>query len=286
MNKKRFINLISCLIVFILIFSVTVCAESIDFERKGSIKIRLYDNVNETFVTGAEFVAVKIGSIDKGGNFILSEDFSEIDVHENNIGEISEFIRENEIEGITCETTEEGTAVFSELELGEYIVIETKPADDYYASEPFLVQIPATNESGTGYIYDIEASPKVDAFPEEPVTLNIKKVWSDSGEERPQYVEIEIYDGEDLVDTVILSEDNNWQLKIEKLMPPKDKYTVKEINIPEGYRVSYSLSGDTLIVTNSSTLIQTGQVNWPIPVLIVSGLVIIVFGIILIKRKR
>ncbi len=34
-----------------------------------------------------------------------------------------------------------------------------------------------------------------------------------------------------------------------------------------GYKVSYLVNGDYVTVRNTESLIQTGQLNWPIPVL-------------------
>ena len=44
---------------------------------------------------------------------------------------------------------------------------------------------------------------------------------------------------------------------------------VLETNIPKGYVPSYSVSADGTVVTitNSKSLIQTGQLNWPVWVL-------------------
>lgn len=70
------------------------------------------------------------------------------------------------------ETTAEGTgqAVFSDLALGYYLVVETKaPEGGYVAGKPFLVAIPSTDnydnpagqeEPGTSWVYNVEASPK------------------------------------------------------------------------------------------------------------------------------
>lgn len=60
------------------------------------------------------------------------------------------------------QTTESGTGIttFTELDLGYYLVVETKVPESYIAGKPFLVAIPFTNASGTEWVYDAEAVPK------------------------------------------------------------------------------------------------------------------------------
>ena len=63
-------------------------------------------------------------------------------------------------------------------------------------------------------------------------------------------------------------------------------YSVKEINIPKGYTATYQQNGFTFTVTNTSTLIQTGQLKWPIPVLAGAGLLLFAGGWILYSKGK
>ena len=68
-------------------------------------------------------------------------------------------------------------------------------------------------------------------------------------------------------------------------MPESDAYSIKEINVPKGFTATYSKTGYVFTVTNTSTLIQTGQLMWPIPVLAISGMLFIAAGIVLLQKK-
>ena len=60
-----------------------------------------------------------------------------------------------------------------------------------------------------------------------------------------------------------------------------------ESNIPKGYVPSYNVSGNVVTITNTASLIQTGQLNWPIWILGGGGFILVSLGgIILLKKKR
>ena len=52
------------------------------------------------------------------------------------------------------------------------------------------------------------------------------------------------------------------------------------------YGKIYKQNGYVFTVTNTPTLIQTGQLIWPIPVLAVGGMLLIAVGIMLLHKKR
>ena len=88
-----------------------------------------------------------------------------------------------------------------------------------------------------------------------------------------------------VIKTAILNEQNSWQVTYSD-MPESDSYSIIEIDIPEGFTATYSQSEYEFTVTNTSSLIQTGQLVWPIPVLAISGMLLVVVGIALMKKKR
>ena len=63
-------------------------------------------------------------------------------------------------------------------------------------------------------------------------------------------------------------------------------YTVEEVDVPQGFTATYRQRNYVFTVTNTSTLIQTGQLMWPIPVLAVGGMLLIAAGVLLLRKKR
>jgi hypothetical protein len=88
-----------------------------------------------------------------------------------------------------------------------------------------------------------------------------------------------------VVETATLNAKNNWQITYTD-MPESDAYSIQEIDIPKGFTATYSKVGYVFTVTNTSTLIQTGQLIWPIPVLAVCGMLLIALGTTLLQKKR
>lgn len=74
------------------------------------------------------------------------------------------------VHGVTGETRSvdaSGKVVFSGLELGLYLMVQTDPASGYHAFDSFLVGVPLTEDGS--YVYDIDASPKLE-LEKKPVT--------------------------------------------------------------------------------------------------------------------
>lgn len=70
-------------------------------------------------------------------------------------------VRQREIQpsGKTV-TNQAGDAVFENLPLGYYLVVEQAAPAGYLAGNPFLIAVPSTNEAGTDWKYEVTASPK------------------------------------------------------------------------------------------------------------------------------
>ena len=123
--------------------------------------------------------------------------------------------------------------------------------------------------------------------PTYPLDITVHKVWSnDNGKARPSSVTVTLYNGDIAYDRVRLSAHNNWTYTW-KDPNAYGNWQVIETNIPKGYVPSYSVSGNIVTVTNTRSLIQTGQLNWPIWVLGGAGLALVALGgAMLLKKKK
>ena len=102
----------------------------------------------------------------------------------------------------------------------------------------------------------------------EPKDLTVKKVWSDENDKsgsRPDYVTVTLYNGDKAAQKITLGDWNNWTYTWKDL-DGSGNWSVIETGIPKGYTPSYR-TGDVVTITNTASLIQTGQLNSRIPVL-------------------
>jgi len=176
-----------------------------------------------------------------------------------------------------------------------------------YDSTIYHLQFVVTNGEGgmetAIIIYTADPTEKLDAIvfkneyektvppppPPPPVDIEISvlKVWTDNGYGRPESVTVQLMDGETVVETVLLGNWNNWSYTWKNLDGSVGhNWHVREVNVPRGYRESYYYDGSRVIIRNTETLIQTGQLNWPIPVLTVLGLGLIVLGVVVLTKRK
>lgn len=162
-----------------------------------------------------------------------------------------------------------------------------------------------------------EAS-RIPEHDDEPDTIDRKvlKVWKDEGyeNERPSRIVVKLLKNGAVYDTVSLSSENNWSYKWYDL-DAEERWSVVEEEV-KGYTVSVNRSGLTFVVTNtyqpkepevptkpttdqpnkpdhssenassgsgtsgSEKLPQTGQLWWPVPILVCAGLLCLAIGLV------
>lgn len=164
----------------------------------------------------------------------------------------------------------------------------------------------------------VKAEKKPDLPNPDPIRRKALKVWAGEAHEnkRPQEVTVQLLCDGEIYDTQTLNAQNNWGFEWTDLEADHEwSLTEKEIN---SYRVSIVQRGITFVVTNTydegivlptptpeetpepdptftpsptktprptptmnpSVLPQTGQMWWPVPVLIAGGLLLIILGLV------
>ena len=207
MAKKTKI-LATLILNFILLFTLLIPTHAatdydsvVDFSRRGSLYI-IYEDVMEATepVVNAEFTAYKVATLNPDGSYtslIPSIDtfYTDMDM-DDTLAKVkeayqSEFDGKMSYLGIT---TSKGTCGMYDMELGLYIVEESKAAYNHLTSVPFFASVPYTENNV--WNYDVEARPK--AVP--CGNLNVKKtVQGDAGETNRDFhfiIDLECYEGE------------------------------------------------------------------------------------------
>ncbi|MBQ9165603.1 MAG: hypothetical protein IJX71_01540 [Oscillospiraceae bacterium] len=197
--------------------SLTAFAHDVpDLTREGTIEVTM--KKGDTTVPGCTLTAIRVGDIledDGNYSFGLSEAFAQSGLSLEDVqsaelaSDLAQYAKKHSVKGITKEINDDGQVTFG-VELGLYLLVQNEAAEGYCEISPFLIGVP-NMEDGV-YVYEVDASPKVNLIPEEkePDKPTTDKPSTDK---------------------------------------PKDE-----------------------------TLPQTGQLNWPVPLLAVSGLGLFLAG--------
>lgn len=346
MLRKTCKSLLIVSLVLLLMFSSGAAAfaadSSVDFDKKGSITVTLRESGGEHKpIPGATITVYQVANVVRENHnlyYRLTEEFADSGVSLNDLNaeglaeHLTAYAKANKLTGITKTAGKDGKVAFDNLDLGLYLVAQDGTVSGYYPMAPFLVSVPMTNSDGTGWIYDVDASPKGESKPTPPnpggsdKDLTVKKVWQDEGDNRPDQITVNLLRDGEVYKTIVLNDENGWKFTWENLSSDY-RWSVVEVDVPGDYTVSYTQDGATIIITNtidteipeepvpegntpdepgepgepeeiipdeptpSTTvpgepvpeptgpkLIQTGQVNWPIPMLAVAGMLLFIFG--------
>lgn len=209
------------------------------------------------------------------------------------------------------------------LQSGLYLVSAKHHTQNgyYYDFSPFMVILSGSTSLDSvvkvNAKFDSEPEPTVPTT----VTRKVLKVWDDDGHksERPKSITVKLLKNGVVYDTVVLSAKNNWRYTWTGLSSGS-KWNIVE-NENENYTVDVTREGVTFIVTNTyieetpdpvkpsekppenidtsdnpappqevespeippHSLPQTGQLWWPVPLLMAIGLTFILIGLI---RRR
>ena len=267
----------------------TVAAEEFDPGKTGAISVTLTEQYDKEPIVGAELSVYYVAAvhINTNGNlnYIYTDAFenSGIDMADPSLAaKLDAYVLEHNVSAVKITTDENGTATCKELALGLYFIRQTGAVEGFAPCTPFMVTVPGRNADG--YVYEVNASPKTEVA--RLTSITIKKVWNtDASTEAADRVTVQLLQNGNVVQTAILNAQNNWQVTYTG-MPESDAYSIEEVDVPKGFTATYQQKGYIFTVTNTSTLIQTGQLIWPIPVLAVSGMLLIAVGITLLQKKR
>lgn len=231
--------------------SITVINKTHDGELLADINVKLYKVAD--FTDGSR---TKIK---------MTSDFSDFDLNVQDIltsmeaedaaKSCSEFINANSLAPIQeAKTDIDGKTIFTGIDDGIYLIVQnqTDPKDYEFTSTPFFVQVPYTDKDGK-VIYQVTTQPKNDIiYPSNDLEVSVVKLWKDNNNRdhtRPDSIEVGLYGDGELVDTVSLSDINNWSNIWDGLS--KDVvWDVQELEIPDSYRMTVENNQNQFIITN------------------------------------
>lgn len=278
-------------------YSLTVKFNTESGAVSGS-EFKLYYALTPAGELTGEFADLKV----EVGDLYSSEELNELAYTLASYAAGEEFKAEK-----TVTSDSAGKAGFQGLPAGIYLVSGTSAqiGKIMYTPKPVLVRIPGNSPEGET-VCDVELEVKYDRMdiPDEPVSRTVKKVWEDNNDpNRPKSIKVELLENGKSCDQVELSEKNNWTYTWEELSPESD-WQVTEKDVPDSYTVKITLDGSEFTITNKNDytppkdnsdvdgnngnigrpggdepkLPQTGQLWWPVPLLVLTGLTLLLVG--------
>lgn len=292
---KRVIKLL-LLVITLFNININVLAKNntVNFNNLGSVEITLKSSDEGNVIKGAEISLYKVADLSEKNNhfaYNYTESFNKCDASLTNLEDkdltnnILKCFNDN-INGIKKITNELGTTKFNNLSLGLYLVKETNTVEGFSNFDPYLIMIP--KNINNKYVYDITSKPKSEIIKTSDYT--VKKIWNTknsnvSNTSIPESIEVVLLKEDKEISKVVLNKSNNWTYTWFNL-PKSDTYKVEELNVPKGYTATYDYEGTTFIITNTSTLVQTGQNTWITVVTAFLGLTFITIAIYLKKNEK
>lgn len=207
---------------------------------------------------------------------------------------------------ITLHGSNEGSskkfaAKFTNLHQGIYLVTgeSTETMEGIYQPSGSIVLVDGNNQP---FILQVKFSL---LLLEKKMNINAFKVWKDDNyANRPKSIILDLMKEKEMVDSAELNNENQWQVIWNDL--PVGDYQVIERDVPTGYQVMIEKDGDnfrienslkekqeettisneTTVTTESMTTTSstdnlipfTGQIWWPIPVLMVLSITFYIIG--------
>ena len=275
--------IVPCLLIFSSAFAV-------DIEREVSLEITDIPFAN------IKFLAYRVASFDENGILTPDDEFVSVDTDFNGVLDhsvLSDTLYKKVLaEGIKAdavvESDEYGSALFdgSTLEVGLYLITSEKITMDgkVYSMCPFMVTLPYKYDGGTAY--NVFASAKFDAVPAVDVYA-VSKIWDDDGSEnkRPEKIDIVLYCDGEVYDEISLPHDGSWRYEWHDL-PSEHTWWVEEKSIAD-YKSTIEKNGTSFVITNKyigptpdEDVPATGQLWWPVPILICAGLFLVSRGVV------
>lgn len=319
-NRRRLAALL-CALAAMLLPVQALAAGSIDLKREVSLTVSCQDGGKP--LSGIKYDLYLVATVAESGELTATKEFAgyPVDIRGRNdeawqtlAATLEGYVLRDGVKPAdNGQTNQAGCAAFptegKTLTPGLYLVLGSRITLNGYRYEPapFLVQLPALDAERNAWSYEVTAGAKYESWKETgggTVMRKVLKVWKDAGDEqeRPEKVEVQLLRDGKVYDTVTLSAQNSWRYTWTEL---SDQYSWTVVEKEQkGYTASIAREGITFVVTNTSNgsgtgnpaptatpkpsqsgqkLPQTGQLWWPVPLLICAGLLFVVIGLV---RRR
>ena len=259
-TRKKLLGFSSCVFsVFLVILMLMPFSGICDTENNRSIT--LICRKDSTILTGMKWKLYRVGVRTDSG-FALSGDFASYPIDFNEITEENVAQKSKTLESYAVadglapigkgETDKNGELRFSGLSSGIYLAVGRilRVGNTYYVPSSLLLEADDTDVS---FSYDVYPKFSYATLGGSVGSYTVKKVWINDTPEsiaHPTYVTVDLFRNEELYDTVVLNEENNWIHQWKDLEPINDWHVV-ERDIPVDYDVIIDFNSTQDLIKNS-----------------------------------
>lgn len=307
---KRIAALCLCLVILACAFPHSAnAAASRDTSRDVTLTLSYFDGT--TPLSGATFQIWLVATLNAKNDAVVTDTFSKyITPSDLSSDKWAATAKELELTVLNKNLTptdsgtigSQGYLVFptgsKKLTQGIYLVVGNSMTQDstIYTPTSLLVSVPSLVDGN--WAYDLTLNPKFEEDKtDDTVDRQVVKVWKDGGNtsKRPKSITVYLLRDGAVYDEQKLTKDNKWRYEWTNL-PAGYRWTVVEKEV-SGYTSetvvdgslttitnTYDIPASTTSTTTSGKLPQTGQLWWPVPVLLCAGLFFIVIGVA--RRKN
>ena len=251
----------------------------------GTIRVALYDSAKDKAQSGGQLTLYRVAEVKRQNGDLSFEycgDFYGCGIA---LGDLTDSTLADQLleympqgaRGTTKTVDADGNAAFEDLELGLYLIVQSKASNGYAPIKPFLVSLPMA-ENGK-WNYEVDASPKVGGYT--PVKPDTPPVPPTPVPDKPGTPE-------QPTEPTNPDTPKNPDGPDSPVSPGSPDSPVTPGNpdnpVAPGNPDNPALAGhpDGAVM---SGLPQTGQLNWPVPVLAVSGVLLFAAGWVLNKKE-
>lgn len=268
-------------------FVLPVSANTVDFNRKGSITFELIEQEHNEKIADVNIEIVKIADarVDLNSNLYyeyvssLTECNVDIkDVTKIDVNELASCINDN-TQRLSSISDNNGKVSFSNLDLGLYLIRQTNKLNKYTSIDSYLVTLPTIENND--WIYDIYSIPKTEIQKKMDITIIIE--WKTEKDIKGKRVTAELFNDNQKVNDYLITKDDNWMVIDNVLL--SDKYSVRGESI-EGFNISYIIQGNVFKIIYSDDLPQTGENVYITYILAFTGLVFILLGVTFKRNEK
>lgn len=192
-GKRIFLLFVMLMMVCAMHMTAFASEELPDLNRAGSISIMMKNTETGEIVPGGSLALYQVAEAveDEGYIFQFTVDFADCglslaDVESEKLASaLVSYAESNGIDKVTRNVETDSSVSFTGLKAGLYLIVQQTSAAGYNAVSPFLVSIPMRQAKGNGWVYDVDASPKLELI-QDSLPAQAHKTTLSLGKKLPQ----------------------------------------------------------------------------------------------------